>query len=363
MPGLPSLAFVGGSKETDGIFRVNYQVFEAVRELDFRARWIQCIDPSDAEGHFTAGDTVLGWRLPSRVLEQGVNRLWTFPRRLRAIQGDRVFLGDPTFLGFARGPNASRSVVAVHDLRPLSRYGDRVSTRWMFRHMLPRLRQVRRIRVYTQHLKDQLETWAGLREKTYLMYPHVAVSAGAGREHVALSLERISSHRVVTVLYIATDRPYKNLEFFFDLARGLEGSADPAFHFLLVSRLRPSTADRLERNPLRNLRVIPFAPDLEPVYRESDVLAFPSLYEGFGLPLLDAMARGIPPLANDQDPMREVVGNGGALLPTGEAASWIESLRSLGNPSQYRQATQRALDRAQDFSRERFLARVPGLFD
>jgi glycosyltransferase involved in cell wall biosynthesis len=50
------------------------------------------------------------------------------------------------------------------------------------------------------------------------------------------------------------------------------------------------------------------APDLEAFYRLSSCFVFPSLYEGFGLPILEAMARGLPVASSDRSSLREVAG-------------------------------------------------------
>lgn len=360
---LPSIAFVSGSRPTDGVFRLNFQLYEAVRDLAFSVRWIQCIDPSQSEGSYREGEIVRGLRLPSLSLEMGLNRLWTFPHRLRDVPQDRVVIGDPTFLGLARGTQASRSVAVVHDLRPLSRYGDRLSTRWMFRYVLPRLKRVRRIRVQSQFLRDQLEKVLGLRETVYVLPPHTSTPFEVGQEHAAIAERRISNAGEVSILYIATDRPYKNLRFFFDLAHALEGAVQPSFRFILVSRLLPSTTNELAGRHLTNLTVVPFASNLESIYRESDILAFPSLYEGFGLPMLEAMAHGIPTVVNDQEPMREVVGSGGVVLAVNDLKSWAEALHSLSVKAAYHQGSEKALLRAQDFSRTRFLEMTPTLVE
>jgi glycosyltransferase involved in cell wall biosynthesis len=50
------------------------------------------------------------------------------------------------------------------------------------------------------------------------------------------------------------------------------------------------------------------AAELEALYRAADAFVFPSLYEGFGLPVLEAMARGVPVACSDRGSLREVAG-------------------------------------------------------
>jgi glycosyltransferase involved in cell wall biosynthesis len=68
--------------------------------------------------------------------------------------------------------------------------------------------------------------------------------------------------------------------------------------------------------------------DLDRLYRRAAALVFPSRYEGFGFPPLEAMARGCPVLASDIPPLREVAAEGALLLPFDEAV-WSEAIRRV----------------------------------
>lgn len=64
-------------------------------------------------------------------------------------------------------------------------------------------------------------------------------------------------------------------------------------------------------------------------YQTSTVLAYPSQYEGFGLPLLEAMACGTPVVASRAASMPEVVGDAGVLLPPTDRHEWFHALRRV----------------------------------
>ncbi len=56
------------------------------------------------------------------------------------------------------------------------------------------------------------------------------------------------------------------------------------------------------------------------------LLAYPSIYEGFGLPPLEAMGRGVPVVCSDAGPLPEVVGDAAVLSPVGDAAGLAEAI-------------------------------------
>jgi len=74
-------------------------------------------------------------------------------------------------------------------------------------------------------------------------------------------------------------------------------------------------------------------PDLRRLVAGAAVLAFPSVYEGFGLPPLEAFAAGVPVVASDLPVVREVTGELAGLAPVGDAAALATALRSaLADP-------------------------------
>jgi glycosyltransferase involved in cell wall biosynthesis len=75
-------------------------------------------------------------------------------------------------------------------------------------------------------------------------------------------------------------------------------------------------------------------PQLAELLRETNVFVFPSFYEGFGLALTEAMASGHACVAYDIPVVREVLGDGGVLVPLGDAAALVEQVgRLVGDPA------------------------------
>ncbi len=65
------------------------------------------------------------------------------------------------------------------------------------------------------------------------------------------------------------------------------------------------------------------------LYAESTIAVVPSLYEGFGLPAVEAMACGIPLVSSDGGALPEVVGDGGLIVPAGDDRALADSLEQL----------------------------------
>jgi glycosyltransferase involved in cell wall biosynthesis len=94
--------------------------------------------------------------------------------------------------------------------------------------------------------------------------------------------------------------------------------------------------------------------DLAVLYSHAAVFLFPSLYEGFGLPPLEAMACGTPVISSNAGPMREVLGDAAVLLPPREPTMWADAVeRVLADSTLAADLRSRGLDHARSFSWER----------
>jgi glycosyltransferase involved in cell wall biosynthesis len=86
-------------------------------------------------------------------------------------------------------------------------------------------------------------------------------------------------------------------------------------------------------------------------YNAADVFVYPSVYEGFGLPPLEAMACGTPVIVSDASSLPEVVGDAGILVDPQCPRDWAEALSLLCQDAYRRQSlAERGLERAKQFT-------------
>jgi len=171
------------------------------------------------------------------------------------------------------------------------------------------------------------------------------------------------------VLYAGKVKPHKNLErlieaFHLVRTRGLD-------HLKLVligDEISKYTALRraVHRHQLHKyVRFLGFLPldTLAVLYRLAGVFVFPSLYEGFGLPPLEAMASGTPVVTSNVSSLQEVAGDAAVLVDPYNASAIADGIyRVLTDDSLRLDLKRRGLERATQFSWESSVRRVREIY-
>ncbi len=170
-----------------------------------------------------------------------------------------------------------------------------------------------------------------------------------------------------TALYIGGIDARKNIPFLLNVVAELNKiesiQKDGGFHLILAGNYTKddkypalvSDRKRLELESLVHLSGYVDENTLHRLYQHSDLFIFPSLYEGFGLPVLEAMAAGLVVITGDNSCMPEVVGNAGWKLPDNESGLWVSEVHTLlqekkNNPAFIKERIEMGIEQARCFT-------------
>jgi glycosyltransferase involved in cell wall biosynthesis len=159
------------------------------------------------------------------------------------------------------------------------------------------------------------------------------------------------------VLYVGNLQPRKNVTALIRAFSALKLRAGIPHRLVIAGRenwLYQDIYDAYERSPAReDIQFTGYVPDQDLVafYQAAEVFVYPSLYEGFGLPLLEAMACGTPVIAAQTSSLPEVVGDAGFLVNPHDTEELAEVMRRvLLDPALRRQMRDQGLQRAAQYS-------------
>lgn len=155
------------------------------------------------------------------------------------------------------------------------------------------------------------------------------------------------------VLFPGRTYPHKNHRLLVEAFRPLADDADLVLTGAPWSRDREVLAGARDlglSGSVRHLGLVPRG-DLAGLYEGAVALAYPTRFEGFGAPLLEAMSLGCPVIASAAAAVPEVVGDAGILLDPDDVDGWTEMMdRVLRKPDLREELSGRARRRAAEFS-------------
>jgi glycosyltransferase involved in cell wall biosynthesis len=336
-----------------GIGRYTRSLVETLVKLAPEERWVLYLDRPARDLPAAAEARCLPW--PRRLAWI----LWAAPRELARRPVD-LFHG---VTGFELPRAAARLVTTVHDLIPF-RLPALVPRRhrWAVRALLGgALRRAARVIAVSEATRRELATRYRVPDHKLHVVPEAAAPhfAPASRAEVARVREGYDLADPY-VLFVGLLEPKKNLPALLDAVARCRAAGSWGRTRLAVAGAPGWGTEGLAAEVGRlgldgYVRLLGPVPDgdLPALYGGAQAFVFPSLWEGFGLPVLEAMASGAAVIASRRGALPEVAGDA-ALLVEPEPAPLAEALgRVLGDAALRTRLREAGLDRARAYSWER----------
>lgn len=291
-------------------------------------------------------------------------RLWTHAGLGSAVRRDRPdVLFVPSHV--IPWPNTARvpAVVTVHDVGYLHYpdkhpFFERLYLDWSTRHSASVARRVVAVSKATAH---DLHALSGVPQQK-IRVVHSGVDEKLHPVTDAQTVDVLRARLGISgpyVLHVGSLQPRKNLT---RLVEAFDRVKDTIPGLVLVLAGRPgwgyqSLFERIESLGLGERVLLPgYVPDddLATLYSGAEVYAFPSLYEGFGFPALEAMACGTPLVCASASSLPELVGNAALTFPPTDVSSMADALRRALTDAELRvQLVERGFERVQLFTWEK----------
>lgn len=195
-------------------------------------------------------------------------------------------------------------------------------------------------------------------EQVTVVYPGLRTSYGPPQD--ADEIKRVlAEYRIEGpyILYVGTLQPRKNVERLIEAFAKAKKDGGFRERLVLAGRIGWLPEGILKRlgQAGEAVTMAGYVPDghLPALYAGSTLFVLPSLFEGFGMPVVEAMACGAPVLAADSSSLPEVVGDAGVLFDPHDTDALAESIRWLCEHASFREELrQKGFQRAKEFTWE-----------
>ena len=295
-------------------------------------------------------------RIPNRILNL-LLKFFGWPK-LEKLAGDSDVLFMPNWNTLSTS-SLTKVVLTVHDLSPqlVPEYYTPKARIWHWVINIQKLlKRADKLIAVSEFTKMSLIKELGVDERKITVAP-----LGVDHENYRsnLNIDRLREVRNSYslpgdfVLFIGTVEPRKNLQ---RLIEAFEQIDEP-IHLIIVGKLGwkySQLLQQIENSPKRRfIKILGYVSEADKPYiiKLSRVFAWPSLYEGFGLPVLEAMAVGTPVLTSNLSSLPEVAGNAALLVNPYNVEEISKGLQTLHLDKSVREHyIAKGLERSQQFT-------------
>lgn len=303
--------------------------------------------------HLPAARLIPPWGEPSRGWHGHLWRLtWTqtaLPFRI-GQSGAKVLLNT-----LPEGPLWSPvpQITVIHDILPLYFPAEFPRQQWYFRSFVPAvLRRSSHVIADSAQTRDDVVNRFGLRpDRISVVLPGVDHDLFRPQPDAEAVAARYGLREFI--LFVGNVRPHKNLLRLLEAFAGVRGGVMLAIVGYRDPRYAPEVERRVRELGLDGrVRFLGFVPSevLPMLYGAAGLTVVPSLYEGFGLPVLEAMACGSPVVASTVGGLREAVGDAALVVDPRDVRGWSRALEDvLASPARRASLRERGLRHARRF--------------
>ena len=321
-----------------------------------------------------------GSRAPFAV-DRVVGRFWDYPRTVDAAAGDfdLYHIVDHSYAQLVHRLPAEKTVVTCHDLDTFRSVLDPESEprsapfKLMTRYILTGLQRARHVACDTWATREALVSKVGIaKERTSVVHngPHPACTPIADGTAELEAGRLLGPRGRLDMLHVGSTISRKRIDLLLRVFAAVRRDEPEARLFRVGG---PFTgAQRALARELgvdRHIVVLPFVDrvTLAAIYRRSTLLVLTSEREGFGLPVLEALACGTAVVASDIAAVREVGGTAAEYAPLDDVDVWVRVIQRLvaerdHNPGQWRARHDAAVARAAEFSWSRYASHLVALY-
>jgi glycosyltransferase involved in cell wall biosynthesis len=310
-----------------------------------------------------------------------LNRFWSYPNHIEplAARYDLFHIVDHSYAHLAHALPAARTVVTCHDLDAfrsvLAPAEERRSEafRTMTGSILSGLQRAAIVMCDTTAIRDELAA-------RRLVAPDRLVVASLGVDDVFFAAGDLAADRTkalapvpddaIEILHVGSTVPRKRIDVLLRVCGAL-GRQIPQLRLTRVGEALTPDQQILLRDSGMSERTTMVndvdEPTLAALYRRAALVLQPSEREGFGLPVIEALASGTPAVASDLPVLREVGGSAVEFCPVGDVDAWCRTVAALLEerrhmPAQWDARREAGRRHARSFTWQRFAMDVAQVY-
>lgn len=241
------------------------------------------------------------------------------PELIKKIKPDIVF--ETAHIGPFRVPKNTKKAVMIHDMTPILFPEFHIKKSTVIHKIFLKniLKKADLIITASQNTKKDILKYSRTEAKISIIplgMDHLRKSKGLNLNSNSTKLKNLPGNNPY-LLYLGTIEPRKNLEMLINIFTELKNSHKIP-HKLIIAGETGWKAKKIIKKAKQNKDIVLTGYLTEKqktnIYKNADIFIYPSVYEGFGLPPLEAMSYGIPVICSNNSSLKEIFSNNALLF-------------------------------------------------
>lgn len=271
-----------------------------------------------------------------------INKFYKYPKFAKSQQGDINHIMDHSYSNLASGLNPEKTIITCHDLMLFREREKTVpndfhsnAAFWALRHSLSAFNKVAAIIADSSSTRDDIIKYTSC-DPSKIHVVHLGVSGNFSKiEGKSIINDKYGLNKMpsLKILHVGVNMAYKNVEGILRILKMLNFDFKIDASLIKIGEDFTSHQKRIIKKYDLESKVLYLgqvkSDELTDIYNLCDILLFPSFWEGFGLPVLEAFACGVPVVCSDRGSLPEIAGDAALMFDPMDYLGFAKAIKEV----------------------------------
>jgi glycosyltransferase involved in cell wall biosynthesis len=301
--------------------------------------------------------------IPSNIWKMRIARYFTYPRVVKNLETvDISHIIDHQYAHLVHKLNSKVKVITVHDLIPVIYSKLLKKDPYLFKYSLNHLKYFHKVIATSQNTKKDILKYTDCpEEKIEVLYSPVEEFFNSARFSNDVLCKKFKIPINKKKILVVGKHFYKNLDTSLKVFKNLiDRNVDVAL--IKLGNFEDIKIEDRYKDKIFQITNLT-RQEVSEIYKITDVLLFPSIYEGYGLPTLEAMKSGVPVVCSNSSSLPEIVGGAALMSGYADVNFFTDAIyKLLTNQQLYDQKKKEGIQRAEIFNVPKYVEKLIKLY-